>query len=179
MSKYNQVKAVCANLPAHKNGFSTIREQVDAMNQGMEILHCGECGRCSNHNDIQVMKNTHKTLTKTVTGCAIQGLLLGDKAAEKCLEKKVGFTPACSSCWSDNIRCTRKKCRFTCIKSLISKEPNNHDGMDLNPCLECDERLCGPTFIECAGANRRRLGIESDIKRNKEQELCHHTAHKK
>ena len=36
----------------------------------------------------------------------------------------------------------------------------------LTKCLECDEKRCGPAFIRCAGANRRRSGIQSDIERN-------------
>ena len=28
-----------------------------------------------------------------------------------------------------------------------------------------DEKLCGPRFLECAGANRRRIGVHSDIVR--------------
>ena len=36
-----------------------------------------------------------------------------------------------------------------------------------------DERLCGPGFLECAGANRRQSGIVSDIGRDGEHEQCH------
>ena len=52
------------------------------------------------------------------------------------------------------------------------RESNNRGGAELNSCLECDEKLCGPAFIQCAGANRRRLGIESDIKRDVTLEQC-------
>lgn len=36
----------------------------------------------------------------------------------------------------------------------------------------CDERMCGPQFSRCAGANRRRAGIETDIARDQSFELC-------
>ncbi len=39
----------------------------------------------------------------------------------------------------------------------------------LTDCLECDERRCGPAFIACAGTNRRRAGMHSDIGRNRSQ----------
>ena len=34
----------------------------------------------------------------------------------------------------------------------------------------CDEKLCGPNFLQCAGANRS-VGIVSDIRRD-EKEQC-------
>ena len=40
-----------------------------------------------------------------------------------------------------------------------------------NACLGCDERNCGPAFKSCSGANRRRLGIKSDIVRS-DGEIC-------
>ena len=42
--------------------------------------------------------------------------------------------------------------------------------LKLNECLECDEKLCGPNFLHCAGANRRRLGIVSDIARDDDEQ---------
>lgn len=170
-SKYTLSK-VCASPPEEQSTLTTFHDRYEAISNRMNIVHCGECGHCSNVNDIEIMKNTKDTLTKTATKCAVQGLLFGHAATDKCLEESIGFTSACSSCWSDNVRCTREKCRFTCLKSLMMREPNNYNGIHLNPCLECDEKLCGPAFIECAGANRRRLGIESDIKRSIQHEQC-------
>jgi hypothetical protein len=40
-------------------------------------------------------------------------------------------------------------------------------------CHDSDERLCGPQFLECAGANRRQSGIVSAIGRDAEHEQCH------
>jgi hypothetical protein len=42
----------------------------------------------------------------------------------------------------------------------------------LNRCTNCDEKRCGPAFVKCAGANRRRSGIVSDIDRDLDQEVC-------
>ena len=48
----------------------------------------------------------------------------------------------------------------------------NEDYVDsegkLNSCLQCDEDKCGPAFKKCAGANRRRSCIASDIFRDKD-----------
>ena len=38
----------------------------------------------------------------------------------------------------------------------------------LNSCLQCDEDKCGPDFKACAGANRRRSCIASDIFRDQD-----------
>jgi hypothetical protein len=42
----------------------------------------------------------------------------------------------------------------------------------LNRCTYCDEKRCGPEFVTCAGANRRRSGILSDIERDQSNEVC-------
>jgi hypothetical protein len=47
---------------------------------------------------------------------------------------------------------------------------SNNGGGALNACLKCDEKMCGPAFITCAGANRRRSGIISDIERDVESD---------
>ena len=65
--------------------------------------------------------------------------------------------------------CDLKKCVFTCLLYRMgwvgSKNVGKTEG-GLNACLECDEKRCGVPFILCAGANRRRSGSHSDIKRN-------------
>ena len=106
-----------------------------------------------------------------------EGVIGGRTAIDKCLDETISFTPGCSKCWADNIECTKRKCFFTCMKRQIIKSESNNiiqqDGKpSLNKCLECDEKLCGPEFIKCAGANRRRLGIISDIIRDPYQEQC-------
>lgn len=45
------------------------------------------------------------------------------------------------------------------------------ESLDSNPCLACDEARCGAEFMQCAGANRRRAGVVSDIERGR-REVC-------
>jgi hypothetical protein len=40
----------------------------------------------------------------------------------------------------------------------------------LNQCLQCDEKMSGPGFVTCSGVACRRLGIESEIERNPEEQ---------
>ena len=39
--------------------------------------------------------------------------------------------------------------------------PNNEENCALNDCLQCDENVSGPVFVELAGRNRRNSGIVS------------------
>jgi hypothetical protein len=55
------------------------------------------------------------------------------------------------------------------LLKLGIKPKKNQNG--LSPCLQCDEDRCGSAFKSCAGANRRRCGIKTDIDRPTEQ-LC-------
>jgi hypothetical protein len=72
----------------------------------------------------------------------------------------------------ENILCTRKHCASICIIPVIfGKQSKSNNGTTLNKCLQCDEDKCGPAFKKCAGANRRRCGIGTDIARPDDQ-LC-------
>lgn len=148
------------------------------------VAHCGGCGQCSTVTDMTIMAKTTQTLTDDGTRCSaramlgsvflLRGIDVYRSIATECMTKNVGFTPSCQECWTDDMACSIQKCVFTCIKSLyILHEPKNKgaDGK-LNSCLECDEKVCGPDFLRCSGANRRRQGIHSDIERDDDKELC-------
>ena len=175
--------------------FGTYDNVDTAHANGAKIVNCGDCGHCSNRRDINLYNVTRNTLTKTTTACATKAFLGGASSVRNCMEEGVGLTDDCNTCWVDNVMCDMRKCVFTCIKSLIlgggeqqggnnkAKEDsggeiagdNNTMTMtneNLNDCLLCDEKLCGPAFIECAGANRRRSGIFSDIGRDDANEVC-------
>lgn len=143
--------------------------------QGSIVQHCGECGQCSNPQDIAIYDKTKDTLFKSSLQCAVTALLQGRDSAHDCLEKSVGFTESCNDCWVDNMMCTIRSCMFTCAwTSLFSTiKVNSATGdapQQLNECLKCDEKRCGPAFLQCAGANRRRVGINSDIQRDHREE---------
>ena len=134
-------------------------------------VHCGDCGQCSNAGDMKIYRDTKDTLTRTATNCAYRGFVLGHDAVEACFRDKVGFTEGCARCWSDNGACSRSNCKYTCTLSLLVGEENNDETGELTSCLLCDERMCGHAFLACAGANRRRAGVATDIKRA-ETEIC-------
>jgi len=172
-SNYIMSEAVCVR---HQDGTfqsmmsSSLEETIatTAPATAPSISHCGNCGKCSSDSDIDLMIATKDSLTKDATRCALKGLIYGQHTIDECLQG-IGFTVDCASCWNENIKCTISKCKFTCLKTKLYREPNNilrDDGiLQLNDCLECDEKTCGTEFLRCAGANRRQLGIMSDIQR--------------
>ena len=152
-------------------------------NGGVDIVHCGQCGKCSTTNDMTILAQTTETLTDTARGCSVRAFLgsifllrgIGTyrSISQRCMEDKVGFTPPCLDCWLDNMVCGVQKCVFTCLKSqYIDWDPKNHADGKINRCYECDEKLCGPAFLQCSGTNRRRQGIRSDLSRDDDKELC-------
>jgi hypothetical protein len=142
------------------------------------IAHCGDCGQCSNPHDIALYDTTKHTLLPDSKACAHTALFLGRERGRQCLHDRVGFTEGCNDCWMDNIMCDVRKCAFVCLwhtlvtstsvgggSSSNSKELGT-ESQALNPCTLCDEVRCGPAFVQCAGANRRRSGILSELQRD-------------
>mmetsp|Transcript_15544 Transcript_15544/g.44926 ORF Transcript_15544/g.44926 Transcript_15544/m.44926 type:complete len:257 (-) Transcript_15544:64-834(-) len=146
------------------------------------IAHCGHCGQCSTVSDMTIMARTTQTLTDGATWCSTKGLIgsaflwrgipVYRRIAAECMKHSVGFSPDCQECWMDDMECSIQKCVFTCLKSVyLLREPKTGKDGKLNTCLECDEKICGPDFLRCSGANRRRQGIHSDIGRD-DDEVC-------
>ena len=146
---------------------ATYASEAAAHAANVAVLHPSACGACSNPADVEVLRRTRETLTRDARVCGMRYFLIGRGAAARCLEP-VGFTPACADCWLDDMACAVTHCTRICLWSRLAGEPNNVDGR-LNDCLQCDEDHCGPEFGRCAGANRRRSGIVSDIERPAEQ----------
>ena len=143
------------------------------------VAHCGDCGACSNPHDIQIYDQTKDTLFESSFVCSKRGLFGGRRVARRCLRERVGFTDECNECWVENIMCDVRDCLFTCMWHALFSEvnsntdPSNLDHQQtLNRCTECDEKRCGPAFVKCAGANRRRSGILSEFERDVENEFC-------
>lgn len=156
--------------------FNAENEAREAMGESGVIGHCGDCGACSNPHDITIYDDTKNSLTGDATKCAVKGMIGGRRLARRCLDERVGLSPKCNNCWVENIICDLKLCVFSCtwhmIKQRFSGGATKANKGGLNPCTYCDEKRCGPEFIRCAGANRRRTGILSDIDRDVDAEVC-------
>jgi len=138
------------------------------------VAHCGECGHCSTPQDIAIYDETKNTLYGDSAACAKKGIFGGYDAAYRCMEERVGLTPGCNDCWVKNMMCDRTNCIFSCaFQALFGGGIGPKTASDvLDRCTRCDEVRCGPEFVHCAGANRRRTGIISDIQRDVDDEVC-------
>jgi hypothetical protein len=63
-----------------------------------------------------------------------------------------------NACSHGSARALKKHVLRRCLWSLLRGERNNADSggvaAALNACLRCDEKLCGPAFVRCAGQPR-------------------------
>ena len=93
--------------------------------------------------------------------------LLGSlEDVQQCNEDRIGFTEECSMCWTHDEICARNNCLFIFIHSVFTNQVNNFNvGPGDITSATCDEAMCGPAFIPCSGATRRRMNIVSDIPR--------------
>lgn len=180
---YTQDSRVCAASPDEDKKLFTTYDSANQVPSSQHIAHCGACSNCSTMHDMTIYAGTTKTLTDGATWCSTKGYLVSlflwrgmnvyRKVAADCLQETVGFTKPCQECWLDDMACSIQACVFTCLKSVyLKREPKNHpETGELNECLLCDEKLCGPAFLACSGSNRRRQGIQSDIARGG-AEIC-------
>jgi hypothetical protein len=142
-------------------------------NNSTLVAHCGDCGSCSNPHDVAIYDETRNSLFTDTVNCAKRAFLWGRKTASHCLQEAVGFTAPCNTCWVENIMCDLRYCVFVCTwHSIFSEVDSGGESKKLNRCTNCDEKRCGPAFVKCAGANRRRTGIVSDIERDSDLEVC-------
>jgi hypothetical protein len=167
-----QERKVWASAPSTLHMYTT--EDVCLDDDSGNVLNCGHCGPCSNLQDIKIYHETRSTLTGIMTDCARGDLIFGSDAFE-CLKERAGMTDGCTKCWVLNYQCNIQNCVRTCVKQrffpfLPSWTPWKSEPLD--PCIACDEKLCGPVFVGCAGANRRRVGVVSDIDRDMNREIC-------
>ena len=167
-------KTVCAiGIFDGAPGTMLIKDLVD----DHRVLHCGTCGQCSSKKDISIYFDTRNTLTAIATNAAKVMLFSRSQyLASLYLKQQADMSDTCVDCWVRNIACTLNNCLSTCFKHRMLPFLPSLPGVDvdtlLDACHACDERLCGPNFVECAGANRRRAGIVSDIQRDTLIEVC-------
>ena len=178
-SKVNKISIPKANLTSNvccltQNSteivFRTFESDIAAREEPNALIaHCGDCGKCSNPQDIATYDDTADTLYDTAVKCAKKTLLQGRNKGADCM-LKVGLTPACTGCWMDSIRCNLRKCAFICMwhgmfRSIDSNGGTAENPTSLNRCTTCDHARCRSSFLSCSGATRARLGIRSDIER--------------
>jgi hypothetical protein len=107
-----------------------------------------------------------------------EAVATGKQQADECLEASVGLTDDCRSCWTDAVVCNPEKCVTVDFDAsggpifggacgplaalALNGDPFPTEDPEFQQaflqCLVCDTQKCEPEFLECAGANRRRIG---------------------
>jgi hypothetical protein len=150
----------------------------DVQLAGYTILHCGNCGKCSNYWDLRLEYTTRKILSSMSLECAKKGLFGGYQGMLDCIMEETTFTQPCSECWATDMQCTKKHCIWIGLRAfIINSVTNLQVGADDITPATCEEAMCEATeitgyegFVPCSGASRRRMNVTSDIKRPIEQQ---------
>jgi hypothetical protein len=145
----------------------------DVIAANYTVLHCGACGHCSNWNDISLQWTTRDHLADIARSCTTRSFFGSVEDVQECNEESIGFTEECSTCWTVDELCARDNCSFIYLQSVFTNQVQNYNvGPNDITSATCDEALCGPEFVPCVGATRRRMNIVSDIPRPISQQ-CH------
>ncbi|KAG7340661.1 hypothetical protein IV203_024204 [Nitzschia inconspicua] len=158
-----------ANSDATIQTFDSIE---DAHHANFTVIHCGACGACSNWNDLSLQWTTRSFLAEEAQNCIKQSLFSGtEEDIQACNQNDIGFSEECASCWTQDELCAKKYCAFIYLQSFIFNQVSNFN-VELGDITTaaCDEALCGPVFVPCSGATRRRMNIISDIPRPQDQQ---------
>lgn len=171
------------------------REQLEGA--GLVVVHCGRCSACSSAHDVEVLVRTRDTITSEMTKCSAAWVVSQMvpfaartlRQLKQCLlDRGIDFSddgrawvqpeglPTCMDTWTDNILNDASLCRGFCLGKFAHTANSGNFAKD--QCLQCDEYTSGPAFIKGAGANRRSVGLVSDIDRSQlkgtlwEQRIC-------
>lgn len=178
--------------------FDSYNIMMECHENSASVAHCGECGNCSTQTDIDIYHSTTHSFKKSTMQCGAKSILGGRNRVASCMKERLGLTPGCENCWVDNALCSLNYCFFSCAKKAIfsgeglysdfdteqplsaygysrsqSLDPDSEsdESVSMNSCLECTEKMCGASLLECAGTNRRRSGVPTDLDRDKSQ-IC-------
>jgi hypothetical protein len=163
---YNDGPVCAFDNQGPKSNITTFATPEAAHDAGFLVLHCGECGACSTWQNLKANWVTRKDLASLSQACAKKLLFGGFEAAVQCHLDTIGFDYNCTGCWITDEMCARDNCVFIFLQaSLVNSVGNFAVGPGTITSATCDEAMCGPTFVPCSGATRRRMDIKSDIAR--------------
>lgn len=163
---YNDGPVCALNGRGPDSNITTFATPQEANASGFRVVHCGECGACSTWQNLKANWVTRDRLASLSQACAKKLLFGGYDAAVQCHLDTIGFDMNCTKCWITDEMCARDHCVFIYLQaSLINSVGNFAVGPGTITSATCDEAMCGPTFVPCSGATRRRMNIKSDIAR--------------
>lgn len=158
---------MCAwNHQGENSTIQTFQTRAEALAANMSVVHCGACGACSNWNDLRLQWTTRDVLAKKAQKCGAKSISGGIEKVQECNHEDIGFTTPCAWCWTHDEICAKSHCVFIFLQSaMVNRLTVFNVGENHITSASCDEAMCGPTFLPCVGANRRRMGIVSAIPR--------------
>lgn len=131
-----------------------VTQPITSETLGESVQHCGACGSCSSDSDISITRASADNLTHIVTQCALAAVFGGEQGISDCFDEHVGLTSSCTACWTANVLCDLRSCFFTCAWDVLRRR---HAYDALSSCAQCDEKLCRPGFVACAGFGGQRI----------------------
>mmetsp|Transcript_53994 Transcript_53994/g.161619 ORF Transcript_53994/g.161619 Transcript_53994/m.161619 type:complete len:361 (-) Transcript_53994:209-1291(-) len=137
------------------------------------ITHEGSCGQCSTAKDLAAYIDAGNDLPAKVSNCFFQNAdLTGNvppdfEVIKNCIIGTTGFTNGCATAWTIDIFITLTACSEPCLAAFSGMIPNNGPAPDcpLNDCLQCNELIAMPAFLEGARRTRRNSGLLSEVAR--------------
>lgn len=130
-TKYFTTLEVCAyDASDTSKPFITFPSKEAAVLANHTVAHCGNCGYCSNPQDIRTYVDTRETIAKTAKMCGPKAIFGPFEKLAECLEGRIGFSEPCTFCWAENMKSTASGCIFTCMTTLFTgfMSDNNVDG---------------------------------------------------
>lgn len=168
---------VCAFNETGKRGLGppyvrTFENAEAARLRNYTIAHCGACGACSYSPNLGLQYTTRANLAEVSQVCVKKATFRGREAGLQCFIDTIGFDIPCSNCWLSCGYCARDNCMFLYQQqAIINRLTNFEVASGMKNAATCEEAMCELNFVPCSGANRRRMNIQSDIKRPSDQ-MC-------
>lgn len=166
---------VCAwNDKGPKSNITTFESVKAAKKARFKVVHCGACGSCSSYSNLRQQYRTRTFLAAASAKCGRMSLYKGRQGVVDCLKAHpIYWDEDCAQCWTDDILCAKSHCAFNFLQSFfINSVADFAVGPEHVTAASCEEANCEvDLFVPCSGATRRRMNINSSIKRPGTQ-LC-------
>ncbi len=99
-------------------------------------------GVCLNEADLMLAEGNLEALNAEAQQCALAFSSIANGAAltVACIQEYTDLSGPCATCFAEAKFCMMQKCLDTCMVDPSSE-----------PCLECQNQECAPTFETCSG----------------------------
>lgn len=130
-------------LPGAPTTFKLMAHSDDGvlLAQSPEVTYrAAERPRCGNAADIARWIETQHIVKHNTVECINEGLKGGADAVSECMQRAIGFSPECASCWSGLYLCARRHCELSCGLAPGS-----------SACDACVVKECSDSSVACTG----------------------------